>query len=521
MDAAIENLTRAAWTIAPELGMVAASSVLILLGSFFRTGPNGAASTGGRILSLTIGLLVLVIPLVGLWMDFEQGIAERAATAAASMSSSDPQPAFVRDSVARLIQGTSLVSGFILLVLLKQRLHARYPAEQIASLLFLVAGVNLVASANDLIALFVALEVVSIPTYIFLYLARSDERSLEATLKYFLLSVFSSAFLLYGFSILYGAAGSTNLDTIRQSLIEPTGIVNGGMLQVALVMIVAGLGFRIASVPFHFYAPDVFEGTSIPAAAMLAVVPKIAGFVALVRLATAVFLADGIDPQAFGVLANYAPAIFGGLALLTMTAGNILALLQDNLRRLLAYSSVAHAGYMLIGLAIPSVAGLENGTRALLFYLLVYCLMTLGVFGVLLLLRVSGRSVETISDLRGLGASSPLAALMMTIFLFGLTGLPPTAGFWGKFNLFVAAWASESLVLRMLAVALALNAAIAAWYYLRLIKSAYLDQQTGDVSAISPHQAPALYGLMGLFAVGAIALFFAPDYIWLTLRGIG
>src|SRR5690606_7522099 len=167
----------------------------------------------------------------------------------------------------------------------------------------------------------------------FLYLARSDQRSLEATLKYFLLSVFSSAFLLYGLSLLYGAAGSTSFDVIRQSLVEPTGMVNAGMLQVALVLVVASLGFRIASVPFHFYAPDVFEGTSLPSAAMLAVVPKIAGFVALVRLVSTVFLAEGVNAEAFGALATYSPAVFGGLALLTMTIGNVLALLQNNIRR--------------------------------------------------------------------------------------------------------------------------------------------------------------------------------------------
>jgi len=380
--------------------------------------------------------------------------------------------------------------------------------------------VNLVAAANDLIALFISLELISIPTYVLLYLSRPDRRALEATVKYFLLSVFSSAFLLYGMSFLLGSAGSTNFSLIEDSFRQPTGFVNVGMLQVALVMVVAGLGFRIASVPFHFYAPDVFQGTTMPSAALLAVVPKIAGFVALVRLVWSIFFTDQLA-QAFAGLEAYGTALFAGLAILTMTVGNMLALLQTDVRRLLAYSSIAHAGYMLVGLAVPATVASPNGAQALLFYLLVYSVMTLGVFGVMLMLQKEGRSIYTVRDLNGLAAFNPLAALLLAVFLFGLTGLPPTAGFWGKFNLLVVLWKSGSFALWLLAIGLAVNAAIAAWYYLRLIKSAYLDPQAPTVTSITPAQAPALYGVTTLLAVGAVAFFVFPNALWTLLRGIG
>jgi NADH-quinone oxidoreductase subunit N len=353
-----------------------------------------------------------------------------------------------------------------------------------------------------------------------LYLSRPDAKSLEGTIKYFLLSVFSSAFLLYGLSFLLGSAGSTNFTAIAESLREPSGLVSVGMLQVALVLIVAGLGFRIASVPFHFYAPDVFQGTTMPAAALLAVVAKIAGFVALLRLVWSLLLGSELHVD-FAPLATYGASILAGLALLTMTVGNVLALLQTNVRRLLAYSSVAHAGYMLVGLAVPGGVEEPNGAQAVVFYLLVYSIMTLGAFGVLLLVQKNGRTIDMIDDLGGLSTTHPLAAMLLAIFMFGLTGLPPTAGFWGKFNLFVVAWASGSFVMRLLAVGLAVNAAIAAWYYLRLVRCAYLNPPAGGVGALPASQARTLYSAMTLGAAAAVGLFFFPDALWRLVAGIG
>lgn len=521
MEVAIQNVSATAWAIAPELGMLVAAALLVLVGSFLPSGKVLVPHRGARVVSLLVGAAVLIVPLVLVGLEWQKGgmtAGDESATAVEAASATAP---FVRDGMARVIQVASLIAGLVLLVMTNQKLNGRYPAEHVACLLFIVAGVNLVAAANDLIALFVSLELVSIPTYILLYLSRPDRRSLEAAVKYFLLSVFSSAFLLYGLSLLLGSAGATNFEAIGRSLREPTGMVSVGMLQLALVMVVAGLGFKIASVPFHFYAPDVFEGTTLPASALLAVAPKLAGFVALVRLVSSLFLASDVNREAFGALVSSGPVIFAGLAFLTMTVGNVLALLQTDVRRLLAYSSVAHAGYMLIGLAVPGSEDVVSGVEALVFYLLIYSIMTLGAFGVLQMLEKEGRSVGAISDLNGLASLNPLAALMLAVFLFGLTGLPPTAGFWGKFNLFVAAWASESYMLRLLAVGLAVNAAIAAWYYLRLIKCAYLNPPASSVASVRMGQAPGLYGVMSLCAIAAVGLFFVPNVVWLLVREMG
>lgn len=508
MDEALQSVIGAAWTIAPELVMVGIATLLVLLGSYLHMRTESERHAAGRLCS-TITAIALVVPLVWLLGWGSPGPSEPFASAA-----------FIHDSLARIIQPASLIAGLVLLVLIRQRLNEKYPAEHLACLIFIIAGLNLVASANDLISLFVSLELVSIPTYILLYLSRPDAKAMEATVKYFLLSVFSSAFLLYGMSFLMGSGGSTNLSVLGESLRQPTGMVSVGMLQVALVLVVAGLGFRVASVPFHFYAPDVFQGTTMPAAALLAVVPKIAGFVALLRLVWSVLLSTQLDPS-FAALGTYGAAVLAGLALVTMTVGNVLALLQTSIRRLLAYSSVAHAGYMLVGLAVRDPNLQPNGEQAVLFYLLVYSIMTLGAFGVLLMVRKHDRSIDSLSDVDGLGVTHPFAAMLLAVFMFGLTGLPPTAGFWGKFGLFVVAWSSGSLMMKLLAVCLALNAAIAAWYYLRLVKYAFLNAPANEVSAVPGGQAPALYGAIGLCAVAALGLFFFPNALWSLLSGLG
>jgi NADH-quinone oxidoreductase subunit N len=322
--------------------------------------------------------------------------------------------AFIRDSLSRVVQPASLLAGLALLVLIRQRLNERYPAEHCACLLFIIAGVNLAAAANDLIALFLSLELISIPTYVLLYLSRPDRRALEATVKYFLLSVFSSAFLLYGMSFLMGAAGSTNFALIRQSLEEPTGMVSIGMLQVALVMVVAGIGFRIASVPFHFYAPDVFQGTTMPSAALLAVVPKIAGFVALLRLVWSVMYTDQLS-TAFAPLEPYSVALFAGLAILTMTVGNVLALLQTDVRRLLAYSSVAQMGIMIgvAGVALAEPALRVPAAVAIAVYALQHGVTKAALFASVGVAERSSGAVR--------GAVLAGAALLGATLLLGLT----------------------------------------------------------------------------------------------------
>jgi NADH-quinone oxidoreductase subunit N len=416
-------------------------------------------------------------------------------------------------------RGLSLPLGAVLVLLLWNQVDDGHSAEAHGCLLAILAGTNLVAASNDLVELFLALELVSIPTYVILYLVRRDRGTREATVKYFLLSVFSSAIVLYGMSWLYGATGTTNLTGIAEALAVPDR-GDDAIRHVALALLVAGLCFRITAVPFHFYAPDVFQGAAPSNAAMLSFVPKIVGFVALVRIIP--LTGATISPRLW-LPDEAARLLFATLAVITMFVGNLMALRQKHLYRLLAFSSIAHAGYMLVGLAVGNV-GSVGGTSAVLFYLAAYGLMTVGVFA---LLRGAGggdRAIETVDDLRGLSRTNPLTAVLLAVCLLSLTGLPPTAGFLGKLNLFLAAWAEPALagtipVGRGLAVLLGLNAAIAAWYYLRLIAVMYLE----PAAEPRPRPVEVVSWLGGLgCTIATLVLFATPQWLWdAVLRATG
>ncbi len=418
---------------------------------------------------------------------------------------------FLFDNLAMLTRVLAVVSGLVFVLLSWYELPDRHAADHHACLLLIVAGTGLVGAANDLIGMFLALELVSIPTYILLYLPRHDEAAQEAAIKYFLLSILSSALLLFGFSYLFGLAGTTNIAGILQVLYTPHVTTDelrasAGMAQVALVLIVAGLGFRITAVPFHFYAPDVYQGTSTSGAALLAYIPKIAGFVALLRVLGFV-VPNGVMVQNgkhIGMaLSDQVPILLWFLAVVSMFLGNLLALLQDNLKRLLAYSSVAHAGYMLIALAsAPYLASLGRsgsatlpesaGVASLLYYLVAYGAMTVGVFAVIILLHRPERPVETVDDLAGLGKTHPGTALMLTILLFSLIGIPLTAGFSGKLFILLGAVSVKDApgailgipVYTFLALLGAIASAIGAWFYLRIVAVMYLR------TAVKPIEAP-------------------------------
>jgi NADH-quinone oxidoreductase subunit N len=395
------------------------------------------------------------------------------------------------DGVAMLVRAIALGGGIILVLASWDEVPDGQAAEYHGCLLLIVAGLALTGAANELITLFLALELISIPTYVMLYLPRLDNPAQEAAMKYFLLSVFSSALLLFGFSYLYGLVGTTNLPALVQAM---HGVALPGTALVALVMLLAGLGFRITAFPFHFYAPDVYQGTSTCTASLLAFFPKMAGFAALLRVLGYIPHAVGVQTGTIdllegntsfpdGVLGIQVPHLFWILAVVTMSLGNVLALLQDNVKRMLAYSSVAHAGYMLIGLVVGRYqqAGAYTGSvDAVLFYLVSYGAMTVGAFTVLSYLSTPRRPVETVDDIAGLGSSHSGVALLMTLFLFSLIGIPLTAGFAGKLLLFWGAMEvtpTESTTVwsfRVLALVAALNAAVGAWYYLRLVAVMWL-----------------------------------------------
>ena len=486
MNEIVASLIESVGLVLPEAVLIGAAGVAFLGAAFYHNRHAWGA----------LALAVLLGAAAAWWLTRDA----RVPVPEASLFRSTALTWFVR--------GVSLAAGFVFVLFSWNQVSDRVAGEYHGCLLLIIAGTGLVAAANDLVSLFLALEVISIPTYLLLYLPRSNPAAQEATVKYFLLSIFSSALLLYGLSFLYGSVGSTNLDVIRAALRQAEPAQLPPVLVVALVLIVAGLGFRVTAVPFHFYAPDVYEGAPTVGAALLTFIPKVAGFLALFAVVVGTLLVG----ERTTPLVSQATLLFWILATVSMFLGNVLGLLQDNVRRLLAYSSVAHAGYMLVALGAGQLEGAAvSGTEALFFYLVVYGAMAVGVFAVLALLDRVGPPVATIDDLAGLGRTHPVAALLLTIFLFSLTGLPPTAGFWGKLYIVFAAWFEGSSLYKVLAVLVAINAAIGAWYYLRIVAAMYLRPAVHPRQ--TPRETPALLAT-AVCALLTVGLFVAPGLLW-------
>jgi NADH-quinone oxidoreductase subunit N len=323
--------------------------------------------------------------------------------------------------------------------------------EYYALLLFSTTGMILLAQAAHLIMIFLGLEVLSLAVYILVGLPKHSFRANEASLKYFLLGAFASGFFLYGLTFVYGATGSLALENISQYILQ-SGLGSNTYLLIGMALVLAGFSFKMALVPFHMWTPDVYEGASTPVTAFMAVGVKAAIFAALVRFFWMAF------PE---LQIKWLPMLWL-LSVLTMTVGNLLALVQDNVKRMLAYSSIAHAGYILIAV----VAGTDRGLTGMLFYILSYTFMTIGIFGVIILIQSRFGVGERVDDFQGLGFKYPLLGVVTAIFLFSLAGIPPTAGFAAKFYIFSAAVESQFIWLVILGV---INSAIAVYYYLRLV----------------------------------------------------
>ncbi len=498
MPEAFRQIIDAVDLIAPELILVATVCVMFVTGPFF-VSEAGVAPPGLRKRWAALSLVAIGCA----WFVWFTGTRTHPVTTGP----------FRVDELTWYVRGLSLTLGAVLAVILIDQVDDSHAAEGQACLLAILAGANMTAIANDLVVLFLALELVSIPTYVFLFLPRRGDENQEATIKYLLLSIFSSAITLYGMSLLYGAAGTTNLAGMTAAFDGSAAAESPALLRMAGALLIAGFSFRIAAVPFHFYAPDVFQGVTSAGAAMLSFVPKVVGFVGLLRLLPV----DG----GLGVVANAgegpsARVLLAVLAVATMVFGNLLALRQQNLYRLLAYSSVAHAGYMLVGLAVGPSDAPADGVSALLFYLAVYGLMTVGVFALFAGVSPQESPVRTLGDLAGLSRVHPAIALALAVCLFSLTGLPPTAGFMGKWNLFIASWSDGSQLGRALAIALALNAAISAWYYLRVIAVMFLEAPP-EGRAQKVCLAPAIAG--AVCSIGTVLLFAAPQVVWQAAAG--
>jgi NADH-quinone oxidoreductase subunit N len=376
-------------------------------------------------------------------------------------------------------------------------------AEFYAFFLFSLTGLMLCASADDLIWLFLALELTSLPTYIMVTISTARNKSREAGVKYFFLGALGAAIFLYGFALIFGGTGSTNLNEIALHW-RTHGIDTISMMGVLLSII--GLAFKIAAIPMHFYTPDVYEGSAGPVAAFLAFVPKTAGFISLILLSAAVgwVYAPGVMNISLGTAAEpLRPAMTNDaqlpdlihillwvMAALTMTVGNVLAVLQTNLKRILGYSSIAHSGYMLVGILVGPGDGTFTGSgiSAVLFYLLSYGIMSTGAFAAIAAIErrpdADGhpREVEHVSDLRGLWQRQPHLAIAMILCNLSLLGLPPLLGFFGKLPLFTSAISAGEIVL---VVVLGLNSAIAAFYYLRLAFVPFVEDAEAGAEAVA------------------------------------
>ena len=358
--------------------------------------------------------------------------------------------------------------------------------EYYALILFCTVGMILLASSTDMIMIFLGIEIVSICLYVLAGIRRNDHRSNEAALKYFLLGAFATGFLLYGMTLVYGSTGSTNLFKIAEFVQNPSA-QSSPLLLMGLVLLIIGFGFKVASAPFHMWAPDVYQGAPTPVTAFMAVGPKAAAFAAFFR----------VFAEAFPEMSSSWEMLLSIIAVLSMIVGNLGAIMQTNIKRMLAFSSVSHAGYILMAVIAKS----SLGSSSMLFYMLTYAFMTFGVFGIIIILGRKGEENLEIQNYSGLAYKHPVIALSMTIFLLSLGGLPPFAGFVAKFYLFSAAIQEGLLTLVIIAV---LNSAISFYYYLKIVVFMYMKEPEAEFNiSLTPMTLfVVLIGVIGTIQLG-------------------
>ena len=361
----------------------------------------------------------------------------------------------------------------------------------------MVMGLFLMTSSVDIIMLYISIEVVSIMSFVLAAYLKLDTRSNEAGLKYVIYGAFSSGVMLFGLSIVYGLAGSTNYFAIQDTLSSLDGSANPALIM-ALLMIFAGFGYKISSVPFHFWTPDVYEGSPSTITAYLSVAPKAAGFAMIIRFFHQVFSDSiGLTSNAIGSTDLPWPEIIGVLAVVTMTMGNLVAIQQKSIKRMLAYSSIAHAGYMMLALPVLSMEAVES----VMIYLFIYVFMNLGAFFIVIFVK-NKTGGESFEDFEGLGWKMPIVGAFMTLFMLSLTGLPPTAGFVGKLYIFKTLVGAGSEFL-WLVVAGGVNSVISLYYYFHVVKVMFLGGKRSDVITYPPS---TMFGLMIFTAVPSLLL---------------
>ena len=450
-----------------------------------------------EIVLTVVGTLLMVLESIGgrRWSRFygNLSLAGLAGALAAAVSAyGSPGPAFsgmlIADGFGAFFRAL-LISVGILTVLASYRYLGREgvdTGEYHALILFSITGQCIMVTANDLIMIFIGLEISSIASYVLAGYLRDDKRNNESALKYFLLGSFATAFLLYGIAWIYGLTKSTDLTVIRGVLLSHDAAVSPILVAVSAALMLVGLGFKVSGAPFQIWAPDVYQGAPAPVSAFMSAGPKAAAFAVFLRIFTTAFAPIG---------SGWEPLVWLS-ALLSMTIGNFAALTQSNIKRLLAYSSIAHAGYVLVAVTARS----ETGTAAAMFYLAAYALMNIGAFAVVTHLSGKGERFVSVDDFAGLAERQPFTAALLTVFLLSLIGVPLTGGFFGKFYIFKAALESHLVWLTVLGL---LNSAVAAYYYLRILVVMYMHEPSEAASAAEPLSA----GMKSALVLPAIGTF--------------
>ena len=475
------DLSTSLFLAAPELILAAGALALLMIGVF--SGERANTTVTGLAIALLLGAAGWMIVFVGDGNAFGG--------------------AFVSDPFARLMKLLTLAGSVVTLVMSvgfarQERFDKfEYPVLVVLSTL----GMLLMVSANDMLALYLGLELQSLALYVIAAINRDSVRSTEAGLKYFVLGALSSGMLLYGISLVYGYTGNTGFDAIAAAMSgaeRPVGLVFG------LVFVLAGLVFKISAVPFHMWTPDVYEGAPTPVTAFFAAAPKMAAMALIVRVTMGAFEPAAADWQQIVVFVSIASMVLGAFA----------AIGQRNIKRLMAYSSIGHMGYALVGLAANS----EAGVRGVVIYMLIYLVMTLGTFAFILAMRRKEGNVESIDDLSGLSSTNPVMATILTLLMFSLAGIPPLAGFFGKWYVFLAAMDAGLYTLAVIGV---LASVVGAYYYIRIIKIMWFDESAGGFEPMAGELKlvlgasgafvflyPLLGGVVGRLAENAAKTFF-------------
>jgi NADH-quinone oxidoreductase subunit N len=444
--------------VLPELVLAIGAMVLLMVGAY-----RGQRTVG--VVTVLAAILLVVTGLVVLWLP-----AGKLATFGGS---------FVVDDYARFLKVLALVGSFVTLILSRGYLADQSKIFEYAILVMLsTVGMMVLISATDLIMLYLGLELMSLALYVVAASHRDDAKSTEAGLKYFVLGALSSGMLLYGASLIYGFTGTVSFAGIAaEAKTGSLGILFG------IVFLLAGLCFKVSAVPFHMWTPDVYEGAPTPVTAFFASAPKVAALAVFVRVALTAF--PGITHEWQQIV------VFVSIA--SMALGSFAAIGQKNIKRLMAYSSIGHMGFALVGLA----AGTAEGAQGVLVYIAIYVAMTLGSFAIILAMKRKGQAVEQISDFAGLSRTNPVLAFVFAMLLFSLAGVPPLAGFFAKFYVFLAAIHSGLFVLSVIGV---LTSVIGAFYYLSIVKVMYFDEPAGAVDPVRPELRTVL-AVAGVFNI--------------------